>query len=373
MYDIICYDTRNMRRINRLYQWDRNFSITIDGVPTSPLPMIQYANRNRRIAIDAIPEVKDGRLVSVIPDGLLEEAEPLFIYIYLCDKSNSKKVIAATHIPVRPRMKPSDDSFPFIYTHYVTFMSEDGSYKYGEILVEHGRDAYDPVDAGVFDVPTKDYFVDWYRQFITRIDYTFDGWSEEPYGEVSDAAFENITEDKTLYAHFDKKETLCAVPYPDLNHNGVIDLDDASTILQVAANISAGEEPGVGTTELIMADINCDDVVTAIDAQAVLEFIALSEEGEYTNDPRGWNEYMRYKFRGEDFYTVELYNGSELVLTMLNILRNDTLVYPLDAPVPNDVADPDAYEFSGWYPEPAHVFSDMVCVATYKKRTEDEE
>ena len=82
MSEIVCYDTRNMRRINRLYQWDRNFSITVEGLPLSPIPMFQFANRFRTITIDVTPEQNGEFLVATIPDELLEQAEPIYLFFY---------------------------------------------------------------------------------------------------------------------------------------------------------------------------------------------------------------------------------------------------------------------------------------------------
>ena len=368
MGEIICYDTRKKKRINRLYQWDRNFSITVEGVPVDPVPVMQFANRFNHITINVVPEVDGTSLVATIPDVLLEQAEPLNIYFYRTNASNSKRTIAAVHIPVRPRMKPGDESIESIMCHYVTFMSEDGSEEYGKIVVRHGFNSPDPIELGMFPVPKKEYTVQWEGQIITRVDYNFDGWSLSPYGDRLDDPLSCIESDMILYAHFSPIESLCAVPYPDINRNGVLDIDDADIIVTAASAIGIGQESGLTSDEEIMADINCDGLIAASDADIMLAFISETESGLYENTPRGWNEYMRDFFNGEKFYAVEFYDGEERIITVVNILRNGGVVYPLETPLKSGVDNPEDYEFVGWYPPPVNVNSNMKCYATFHRR-----
>lgn len=361
MGEIVCYDTRKKRRINRLYQWDRNFSITVEGVPTSPLPLFQFANRFRGITIDLIPEVKGDTLIATVPDELLEMAEPISLYFYRTDASNNKRTIGNVHFPIIPRMKPGDDSIKGVLAHYVTFMSDDGSVEYGRVLVIHGNDAADPISSGLFGIPTKDYTVDWDGQLVERCDYEFDGWSLSPNGEVVPDILNSVETDLVLYAHFSVTRSLCALPYPDLNYNGIIDEEDANIILRAAALVAFDKPSGLNEEDEIKADIDCDGLITAKDAHVVLDFVRHAGNGKYENNPKGWNLYMRDKFVGEKFYNVEYYVNNELVVTMVNILRNGTAIYPLEQP------SKDGYKFVGWSPAPVNLHSNLLTRATFHR------
>lgn len=107
MAEIICYDSRG-NEITRFYQWDKNQSITVKGVPVSPVPVFQFANRKRCTSITVTPAVKGTQMTAMVPNELFEEAEPLFAYIYREEATGAGRTLGVIEIPVWPRRKPSD-------------------------------------------------------------------------------------------------------------------------------------------------------------------------------------------------------------------------------------------------------------------------
>lgn len=107
MAEIICYDSRG-KPITRLYQWDKNQSITVSGLSTEPVPVFQFSNRKHQTSITVPATVTGSGLLAMVPNELLEEAETLHAYIYREVASGAGRTLGVVSIPVRPRRKPSD-------------------------------------------------------------------------------------------------------------------------------------------------------------------------------------------------------------------------------------------------------------------------
>ena len=107
MAEIICYDSRG-NPITRVYQWDKNQSITVSGLSTEPVPVFQFSNRKHPTSITVSATVTGSGLLAMVPNELLEEAETLHAYIYREVASGAGRTLGVVSIPVRPRRKPSD-------------------------------------------------------------------------------------------------------------------------------------------------------------------------------------------------------------------------------------------------------------------------
>ena len=110
MADIYCYDSLG-NLVTRLYQWDINQYLTVRGVPTSPLPVFQFANKTSDTALSVTPTVSDGNLVVLVPNILLEKPEPIFAFIHRTQVSGAGRTIGEIRIPVKPRIKPDTTEY----------------------------------------------------------------------------------------------------------------------------------------------------------------------------------------------------------------------------------------------------------------------
>ncbi len=86
--------------------------------------------------------------------------------------------------------------------------------------------------------------------------------------------------------------TTATAPYPDVNLDGMVDSSDVTLILQAAADIGAGDEPGLNEEQLDRADANRDGTINSEDAILVQEYIANVGSGYYTDNHKGWVAFM---------------------------------------------------------------------------------
>lgn len=107
MSNITCYDSDG-NLLKRLYQWDNNQTITVRGVTIPPTPVFHFCNRLSDVALVVVPEVSGTDLTADIPNILLQQAEPIIIYLYQDTDNDGYRTVQAIHIPVMPRPKPDD-------------------------------------------------------------------------------------------------------------------------------------------------------------------------------------------------------------------------------------------------------------------------
>lgn len=95
-------------------------------------------------------------------------------------------------------------------------------------------------------------------------------------------------------------ENLMEIPlsdcrYPDVNDDGQVNAQDASLILQAAANIGSGSDSGLTPEHELLADADRDGVISASDAALILTYSAQCGSGLYSNSPEGWTKYLNYE------------------------------------------------------------------------------
>lgn len=111
MYEINCYDSYG-NIITYLTQWDynRQLSMYLDEYNLLYAPEVHFCNQNSKEALVVQSSVEDSKVTVDIPNILLQEHLPLFLYVYLSDAQNasSQKTIISTTIPIRQRPRPAD-------------------------------------------------------------------------------------------------------------------------------------------------------------------------------------------------------------------------------------------------------------------------
>lgn len=98
--------------VKNYYQWDMNRKITITGVEGESAPELHFCNISSDTALVVEPTAVDNGYTAEVPNILLQEAKPLFIYLYLSTNEKEEKTLQTIQIPVYPRKKPSD----YVYT-----------------------------------------------------------------------------------------------------------------------------------------------------------------------------------------------------------------------------------------------------------------
>lgn len=84
--------------------------------------------------------------------------------------------------------------------------------------------------------------------------------------------------------------------YPDVDGDGVVDMEDYDLIMEAYTNIMTGSPSGLTAEQENLADANRDGRITATDASLVLGFITACTQGTYTNNSAGWIQYMTDRF-----------------------------------------------------------------------------
>lgn len=121
MYEITCLDTDG-NPIEYLTQWDsdQKIVIVIDGCDRDYLaiaPEVHFSNSSRKDEALVVRSTvtNNDTITANIPNVLLQEPYPLFVYVYIADNSDDnlcpQKTILSTEIPIRKRAKPSDYSY----------------------------------------------------------------------------------------------------------------------------------------------------------------------------------------------------------------------------------------------------------------------
>lgn len=353
--------------IHSLYQWDANQVINVRGIESNPIPAFNFGNRLMKESISVRPILVGTKVQYKIPNELLECHEAIVVYAYQDTESERDRTVYEYRIPVIPRAVPSD----YVYTNNTSpdstpeliFVSNNGDEEYCRVYVEKGTDGSEPVSSGFIDVPEKNSSVKWDHYFVTETTYEFNGWSTSPYGEEDPNALLSVDEDRVLYAVFSENKTKYAVPYPDINRNRIVDINDVKKILEATSAIGAGEPHDLTEDQLLMADVDCDGLLTLNDAVTIQDFYEMSTFGFYENSPEGWNKYVKEVMGLSNFHTVEFYNEDELLLVMKDVPHGGGAVYCGAPPLCNQTDG--VYKFERWDPVPKNVTEDMKCHAKF--------
>lgn len=122
MVDIELYDY-NGNALDRLYQWDCNITIKINGAPTTPLPVCHFADKEKCIAYVVPCETDGDKLVTKVPNIILQQ--PTFIAAYVVysqpigDDRNESRTKFDFRIPVFPRAMPEE----YTYTENIDYVN----------------------------------------------------------------------------------------------------------------------------------------------------------------------------------------------------------------------------------------------------------
>ena len=113
---IKCYDSYG-NSVDSFTQWDLDWILTInlENYNLSIAPEVHFCNKNSNTALVVQSTVSgDKSSITVkVPNILLQEAYPVFVYVYLSDKKDSsQKTVVFDEIPVKKRTRPDD----YIYT-----------------------------------------------------------------------------------------------------------------------------------------------------------------------------------------------------------------------------------------------------------------
>lgn len=118
MAEVYLFDSQG-NQIEYLTQWDTNQTIVIDGVVTSPVPIVHFCNADSTTALNVTPSVSNGKLTVKVPNALLQQRLPILAHLYYQVESGSWKTLYTINIDLSPRVKPGS-------TEYVEF-GENGA------------------------------------------------------------------------------------------------------------------------------------------------------------------------------------------------------------------------------------------------------
>ena len=120
MSQITCYDSDG-NALKRLFQWDSGRVITVRGVDTANRITCHFSNRLSKEALIVTPTTVSGGFTVNVPNILLQQAEPLNLYIYetAADEHMTTHVV---NIPVMPRTMPSG----YEYDEGIDYMDVEG-------------------------------------------------------------------------------------------------------------------------------------------------------------------------------------------------------------------------------------------------------
>lgn len=144
MRNVKCYDSDG-NILKLLYQWDCNQTLYFTGIPTSPTPVFHFCNKNSVEALVVNSTRMDDGVIVDVPNILLQDSDPLIIFIYLNTGNDGGRTIHAMQVPVVKRAKPDDyeytDNTPIITASFVNarlseLISEISDGAEGDLAVE---------------------------------------------------------------------------------------------------------------------------------------------------------------------------------------------------------------------------------------------
>lgn len=234
----------------------------------------------------------------------------------------SRRDINALFSNVYPVRYYSDDSHTLHYTQWVI----------------EGQDAFDPVESGDTDIPTK-------ISTVEDMFYVFSAWDRIP---------TNITAITEVYATYDN---YWAVRF----YNDTVEVD-----MQKVKEGSSAVDP-------LTREVNPIETPTRA-STAQYDYTFSKWDGDYTNITAATKIYAAYRSVLRK-YTVTFYNlenGNEILLwTQENVSYGTSAIDPttngsIPTPVKLGVADATQYDFVGWSPSYNNIQGDTKCYAIFR-------
>lgn len=148
MKNVLCYGSDG-KLLKLLYQWDCNQKIYFTGLPTSPCPVFHFCNRRSTEALVVNSEPTTGGVTVEIPNILLQEPEPLIIYVYAGTGDNSGRTVHALQVPVVPRAMPNDYEYKE-NTGYISASLVNA--RVSQLIAELSGDVTGDLAAEVYDI-----------------------------------------------------------------------------------------------------------------------------------------------------------------------------------------------------------------------------
>lgn len=88
-------------------------------------------------------------------------------------------------------------------------------------------------------------------------------------------------------------------PYPDIDGDGIITANDAQMVLEAYMNIRTGEPSGLTPEQENLADCDRDGYIDSTDASLIVRFYSGCQKGKYENNATGWTIYMSENYTQE--------------------------------------------------------------------------
>lgn len=92
----------------KVYQYDHGIKLQLTGI--NEQPQLHYATDTMRTSMVDVPMLEDGKFVSEVPDGILTQAEPIHVYVYIEDEE-AGLTVKHLKLTVIPRAKPSSSEY----------------------------------------------------------------------------------------------------------------------------------------------------------------------------------------------------------------------------------------------------------------------
>ena len=220
----------------------------------------------------------------------------------------------------------------------VRYYSDDSHTLHYTQWVIEGQDAFDPIESGDTDTPTK-------TSTVEDMFYVFSTWDRIP---------TNITAITEVYATYDN---YWAVRF----YNDAVEVD-----MQKVKEGSSAVDP-------LTREVNPIETPTRA-STAQYDYTFSKWDGDYTNITAATKIYAAYRSVLRK-YTVTFYNlenGNEILLwTQENVSYGTSAIDPttngsIPTPVKLGVADATQYDFIGWSPSYNNIQGDTKCYAIFR-------
>lgn len=126
-----CYDSQGTL-LERLYQWDLNRSIKVEGltVTEGATVFFHFCNEKSSSALVIEADVEENSYTGAIPNVLLSKPDTIYLYVFeRFGTASESRTIETIRIPLVPRRRPDD----YIYEETPTIRVANG------LVIEDGK------------------------------------------------------------------------------------------------------------------------------------------------------------------------------------------------------------------------------------------